>query len=329
LRDPVYNALKNPANGYLQIQSFAWTNNGRPVNNADLSANVWSMWDDTWLYIYEEVKDDTLSGNAANAYQDDSFELKVDPQPTDSTQTGSSIFGVNLTALGMGTPGVVSADSLTPVADSDKKWARRVITGGYALEMAIKWSAITSSNGETVTVGVGNVFGAAINNHDNDGNLSIGGGRQASITWAAINRDEVWNTPKYLGTVTFNANNKLQFVATNNMTGLTNPTAYDGTITSVEKNPEILPTEFGLKQNYPNPFNPSTKIEFSVIKTAPVSLKIYNTLGQLVATLINNEVKDIGFYTVNFNASRLSSGVYIYVLRQDKNVISKKMMLLK
>jgi hypothetical protein len=170
-----------------------------------------------------------------------------------------------------------------------------------------------------------NVFGLGINFHDNDGQAR----RQASIIWAAANLDNIWNTPKLLGTVKFMADNKLQYTAKNNMTGLTNITPYDSTATSVERNPEILPTEFSLRQNYPNPFNPSTKIEFSVIKTAPVSLKIYNTLGQLVATLINNEVKDIGFYTVNFNASRLSSGVYIYVLRQDKNVISKKMMLLK
>jgi len=323
LKDPVYTGLFNSAKGYLQIKSYAWSDNGKPVNNADLSAKVWSMWDDTWFYLYEEVMDDTLSGNAANAYQDDCIELKFDPQPTDSTQTGSSVLGLNLTALGKATEGVVSADSLTPISDADKKWARRRITGGYSLEMAIKWSAITT-NSETITPAVDNVFGLAINNHDNDGN-----GRQASIIWAAINKDAVWNTPKYLGTVKFLADNKLEFVAKNNMTGLTNITNYDGNATNVEKDQKIIPTEFSLSQNYPNPFNPNTRIQFSVIETAPVSLRIYNTLGQVVATLIDNEVKEIGFYNANFNASRLSSGIYVYVLRQGNNVISKKMVLMK
>ena len=324
LRDPVYNALKGTNDGYVQIHSYAWSNNGRPANDADLSAKVWSMWDETWYYFYAEVRDDTLSGNAANVYEEDETELKFDAEPTDSVT--NSIWDTRLTADQ--STDLVAGDSLNNVADADKQWARRKITGGYALELAIKWSAIGHNNPETnesVTPAVDNVFGLGINFHDNDGQAR----RQASIIWAAVNLDNIWNTPKYLGTVTFKADNKLQYVARNNMTGLTNITPYDSTATSVEKITEILPTEFSLKQNYPNPFNPSTKIEFSVIETSPVSLKIYNTLGQLVATLINNEVKDIGFYTVNFNASRLSSGVYIYVLRQDKNVISKKMILMK
>jgi len=322
LKDPVYTALRNPDDGYVQIRSFAYSNNGAPANDADLSSKIWTAWDPTWLYLYEEVMDDTISGNAANAYQDDCIELKIDPQATDSLT--NSVFALTLTALGMGTPGVTSADSLTGVTDEDKKWARRIITGGYALEMAIKWSAIISTT-ETITPKVNNVFGLAINNHDNDGN-----GRQASIIWAAQMLDAVWNTPKYHGTIKFIANNKLQFIPTNNMTGVTNTTPYNGDdISGVEKVSPQIPIEFAMSQNYPNPFNPTTRIDFSLVKTGTVNLKIYNMLGEEVATLINNEMLDMGYYQADFNASSLSTGIYVYVLRQGQSVLSKKMLLMK
>ncbi len=228
-RDAFYTNLIGPEDGYLQIKSYDFSTNGIPHGDADLSAKVWTAWDSTWFYLYEEVMDDTLKGTAANAYQNDGLELKFDPQPTDSTQTGSSIFATALTALGMGTTGTgggatVAADSLIGVADSMKQWARRIIPGGYALELAIKWPAIKSSNGEVVSVAVDSVFGLGINNHDNDATT-----RQATITWAALLDDRIWNTPKYLGTVKFLADNKLKFIPTNNMTGLTNTLPYDGT----------------------------------------------------------------------------------------------------
>lgn len=89
------------------------------------------------------------------------------------------------------------------------------------------------------------------------------------------------------------------------------------------------PAEFKLLQNYPNPFNPTTTISFSVTEKAPVSLKIYNMLGELVASLINNELKEPGNYLVNFNANNLSSGIYIYILRQGGNILPRKMTFLK
>ena len=89
------------------------------------------------------------------------------------------------------------------------------------------------------------------------------------------------------------------------------------------------PDEFILFQNYPNPFNPGTAITFSLAEKAPVSLQIYNLVGELIASLITNELKEPGTYSINFNASRLSSGTYIYVLKQRENILSKKMILLK
>jgi len=101
--------------------------------------------------------------------------------------------------------------------------------------------------------------------------------------------------------------------------------------TIAEKTVEIeasLPKEYSLSQNYPNPFNPTTVIEFQLPVEDKVLLKIYNMLGQEVCTLLDKKIQP-GVHQVNFNASSLASGRYIYKLITDKKVITKKMMLLK
>jgi Secretion system C-terminal sorting domain len=95
-----------------------------------------------------------------------------------------------------------------------------------------------------------------------------------------------------------------------------------------DNNGNTLPSKFSLEQNYPNPFNPTTKIVFNVPKESKVKLAVFNILGEQVATLIN-EVKPAGRYTIDFDASNLSSGVYLYQLTSQNQILSKKMILLK
>jgi photosystem II stability/assembly factor-like uncharacterized protein len=90
----------------------------------------------------------------------------------------------------------------------------------------------------------------------------------------------------------------------------------------------ITPIEYALEQNYPNPFNPSTMIKFSLPEASDVTLIIYNTLGQKVTELVNTKL-DAGRYSYQWNASNVSTGMYIYELRADKFVSVKKMILLK
>jgi hypothetical protein len=89
-----------------------------------------------------------------------------------------------------------------------------------------------------------------------------------------------------------------------------------------------LPTVFALNQNYPNPFNPKTMIGFQLPVMSEVSLKVYDILGREVATLMN-EVKSPGTYTVKWDASQLSSGIYLYRLQAGKFVSVKRMILMK
>lgn len=90
----------------------------------------------------------------------------------------------------------------------------------------------------------------------------------------------------------------------------------------------FLPAEYVLEQNYPNPFNPMTNIKYSIPVAGHVSLKVYNTLGQLIATIHDGNQK-AGKYLATFNAENLASGVYIYKLEAGDVSISKKFILIK
>ncbi len=103
--------------------------------------------------------------------------------------------------------------------------------------------------------------------------------------------------------------------------------------TTVEEENNPIPEEFFLEQNYPNPFNPVTKIKYSIPQAGTrhalsVQLKIYDVLGNEIATLVN-EIKSAGIYEVNFNADKLSSGVYYYKLTAGNFTQAKKMILLR
>ncbi|MCB0729337.1 MAG: T9SS type A sorting domain-containing protein, partial [Ignavibacteriae bacterium] len=89
-----------------------------------------------------------------------------------------------------------------------------------------------------------------------------------------------------------------------------------------------IPVKYDLSQNYPNPFNPSTKINYALPTDGQVSIKIFDMSGKEVMSLVN-EVKTAGYYSVNFNAANLSSGIYFYRLSSADFTATKKMMLVK
>jgi hypothetical protein len=99
-------------------------------------------------------------------------------------------------------------------------------------------------------------------------------------------------------------------------------------VTSVQQKTEQIPTDFGLRQNYPNPFNPSTQIEFALPSAQRASLKVYNLIGQEVASLVDQNL-DAGIYTYDFAANGLASGIYIYRLEAGAFSSAKRMILVK
>lgn len=101
-----------------------------------------------------------------------------------------------------------------------------------------------------------------------------------------------------------------------------------GTSTSIDDEMTNFPKEYNLSQNYPNPFNPTTQIQYSLPASAYVTLSGYDMTGRQVATLVNESV-GAGSHTVTFDAGHLSSGLYLYRLQADSNLITRKMMLVK
>lgn len=143
------------------------------------------------------------------------------------------------------------------------------------------------------------------------------------------------NSAEYLDTKSFtDPNLTYRIYASSNYAQSEYSSEISIVVTSVE-NETSLPKQYSLMQNYPNPFNPSTIIKYSLPKESNVSIKIYNILGEVTARLVNNEVKSMGNYEVNFNAKNLSSGIYFYEINasavdgsENFNSI-KKMLLIK
>ena len=99
-------------------------------------------------------------------------------------------------------------------------------------------------------------------------------------------------------------------------------------ITNVEDNDKVIPENFSLSQNYPNPFNPNTKISWQSPVSGHQTLKVYDVLGNEVATLVN-EYKPAGIYNVQFTMNNLASGIYFYRLQAGSFIQTKKMLLIK
>jgi hypothetical protein len=99
------------------------------------------------------------------------------------------------------------------------------------------------------------------------------------------------------------------------------------TITGLEER-DVLPKEYSLAQNYPNPFNPATNIRYGIPEATYVSLKLYNSLGELVSTLVDWD-QQAGYHEVAFDASEMASGMYFYRLQAGDFVATKKMLVVK
>jgi hypothetical protein len=101
-----------------------------------------------------------------------------------------------------------------------------------------------------------------------------------------------------------------------------------GEVLNVASEDEALPGSFFLRQNYPNPFNPTTSIQYSVPNTGYVTLEVFDLLGRVVSTLVD-DFENAGEHAIEFDAAHLPSGLYLYRLTAGDEVSTKKMMFLK
>lgn len=224
-KDPWYSRCTTPEEGYLHLSpsDFIPLSGPKPNSDADLSADIWMAWDETYFYLYAEVKDDVVHVGSSVRPWNDCIELKFDPDPLQRPLTG--IVNARLSALdsadAAGMPGVDNLyperDSLlSPDASSPAHYARRRTRDGYALELRLRWEWITCHN-RHVHPAVGQRFGLAVNIHDNDKTIRRRGliERKGTIQWSAGMVDEVWLVPQYLGTVEFRPDHVLRLTRRN------------------------------------------------------------------------------------------------------------------
>jgi hypothetical protein len=215
------------------------------------------------------------------------------------------------------------------------------ITGRTITRGLYKWSTavLVSAGGVTISGSATDVwiFQIAGNlNLANGAMVTLSGGALASnIFWQVAGQVTLGTTAAMKGIIlcqttiamntgaTLNGRALAQTAVTLNANAVTKP----ATVTAVEQS--ALPQEFLLLQNYPNPFNPATVISFTLAKDGFTSLKIYDVLGREVATLVNSVLKAGVMNTVNFNASKLSSGVYFSRLESGGTMQMKKLLLIK
>ncbi|MGM0460091.1 MAG: T9SS type A sorting domain-containing protein [Bacteroidota bacterium] len=139
--------------------------------------------------------------------------------------------------------------------------------------------------------------------------------------------DVLWNVRAIDATDTLDVAEFIDFDTREGETLYRPLTVTRGEVTSNEEFSDT-PRTFELEQNFPNPFNPTTQINYAVPEQTDVRIEVYNVIGRRVATLVNREMAP-GNYTVNFDASSLSSGMYFYRLQAGSTLLTKKMTLIK
>ncbi len=171
---------------------------------------------------------------------------------------------------------------------------------------------------DDISISASQLYGPSLDISDRRTTIEPGQTGTLEIEFSGNNNTE----GVYTGTLNIASNDPVNTTATVPVT-LTIDSDF---VTSAET--ETLPSSYKLNQNYPNPFNPETNISFGLPSDSFVELTVYNLVGQKIRTLVNSRVA-AGNYTVSFDASELSSGVYIYRIEADGYVATKKMMLVK
>jgi len=317
---------------------------GAPDGNPDGFAQIYAITEDILGTLF-------ISANNGDVYR--SFDRGATWQKAKQLPLGSATTAFSLQADPT-LPGTLYAgtfgDSLYVTSDFAETWARPEGDGlgnGYIFDIEIDplsgnlfvgtaQGIYYSPNGGDDWTGLNSAFPIPavppeIRNIAFDSN-----GAFFASTWG----QGVWYAADWQATALANyalkTSNIIDMAISNNMinvftdTGEMFSVAYDFAASSVdtEEAGTQLPSTYTLDQNYPNPFNPVTTIQFALPQSGEVNLSVYDVLGRRVATLVNGQLQ-AGQHTVNFQASDLPSGMYLYRLTTPVGSISQKMVLLK
>ncbi len=208
------------------------------------------------------------------------------------------------------------------------------LTGLWVYSLAVKGTELfagtliqgvfrTNNNGTNWTHSLTDLNVTAVTVVD----TNVFAGTWAQGVYRLINSDSSWKAVglSNVYVTSFAYNDGYLFAATSANTVWKAPI---DVLTPVEEIKINLPAEFNLSQNFPNPFNPTTTIQYSVEKLQQVTLKVYDILGNEISTLVNSE-QPAGVYTIKFNGTTLSSGIYFYKLQTENYSETRKMLLMK
>jgi len=300
--------------GMTPFRMFPDDGSGTVVTNqvidsdADLSVNAYIAMDQDNLYVGFDVEDDIVSSDSTiSTYLRDAPDLFIGLYDwRGATHTGPQRgaepdyqIRFNKEAMIIGNVGDME---IGVPDDGNYSWVEK-FPSGYAVEAKIPFATLAGAadpDDALFTPIIGKRIKIDFSINDADGT----GSREGILTYSPANEDRSWAevnrwTYTWIGD---------QFV-------------------DVDEESEV-PLRYELSQNYPNPFNPSTIINYSVTSKGNVALRVFNILGQEVATLVN-KVQTPGTYQVNFDASELATGMYIYQIQSGSFVTSKKMLLIK
>lgn len=290
---------------YVSDNSGTIVNNTTIDNDADLSLDAWVAVDDNYLYFAFDVEDDIVNADTTDGetWMRDSPDLFIGLYEHGATKHTSYKrgeepdyhFRLSQHQLLLD----ITGGHVLAKPGVDYYWEEKFGTG-YIVEGRVSLDTLAAIGEDVKFVPVKGMK-IPIDYAINDADLER---REGILTLAQANQDQSWNDPA-------------RWVHTWVGEGIVGVDEDDLAINS-----------YKLSQNYPNPFNPSTLISYSLANKGMVTLKIYNLLGQEVLTLVNTN-KNAGQHQVKFDASNLSSGLYIYKLQSGSFVDSKKMMLLK
>ena len=248
-------------------------------------------------------------GNATSAAAQVELKAAFDStvaRTVDSTiaaELSGKVYTSGVYASTLGTFGITDTLTLNGAGDASSVWIFKMTgalttgSGSYVkLQNGAQWSNVFWLVGTSATLGANSTFRGTIM-----ASSSITANNGAAVSGRLLAHKD---------SVSLN----------NNAIGST------GTITAVRR--EHVPEGFSLSQNYPNPFNPTTTINYQLSTNSPVTLKVYDMVGRVAAILVN-EVKEKGSYSVQFDASQLSSGVYFYTIKAGSFSSTKKLTLMK
>ncbi len=287
-------------------------------NDADNSADCYIAIDKDYLYVAYNVNDDIIVADVANYYTTgynwalDAVDLEIgfynQKSPHTSYKTGAEPdYHIRFNKLRARNDSAGKDSLLLP---GDNYYWQEKFPSGYVVEAKIKLTELASFKGQKDVIYVKEGYKIPINFviMDNDGgtNAALDANREGQMSYSFADNNDGYYNPT-LWTYTWLGDT-------------------DVIATDVEK--DEMPVTYSLSQNYPNPFNPTTQIKYSILNAGNVSLKIFDVLGREVADLVNQN-QDAGHYTVNFNASSLSSGIYFYRIESGSFTSVKKMMLVK